>query len=566
MKARARLPLVPAGASPWQAGFERLASLTKAALDGTSPLSPRTELYRPLPEDPMAWLTATFPTYFQNARGAPVPLASHHEQFWAWLWALRPGVAARTQIHILPRGGGKSTQLELGAAVAGYFGLRRYGLYICDTQAQSDDHVATVATLLETLGIERAINRYGFSLGWNINRLTTADGYTLDAIGMDKAIRGVKRQETRPDLIFLDEVDEQHDTLATIEKKVDTLTRKVLPTGSAALAVVGVQNLPNKDGIFAQLADGRADFLLDRQVVGPFPALRDLPAQDWYVQDTRPDGTPYLRIVAGTPTWAGQDLAACEALLNLIGPRAFLIELQHQIALMEGKVFKREWFQVTDDWPRGAPMVRYWDFAATEDGRQRRRSADPDWTVGLLVAMWQGQFWVVDEQRLRESPHAVEARVKQTAQLDGRQVDIWLEEEGGSSGKTVSAHYQRTVLAGYSVRTWHATGSKGDRAKPVSAAAQAGNVFVVAGPWNNDFLEEIVHFGLPGYKDDRVDALAGAHYALTLGRTLLPPDFSLAPGLERMGQAGTWGRAQQARLLPAHIQVPWSLDDDDDVL
>jgi predicted phage terminase large subunit-like protein len=561
-----RTRAVPGAAGdPWQSGFQRLAQLTQAALDGGPALSPRTELYRQLPDDPMGWLLTTFPTYFQNPRGEAVSLAPHHEEFWRWLWGLTPGISQRTLIQILARGGGKSTQLELGAAVVGYFGLRRYTLYICSTQSQADDHVATVAALFETLGVERAMNRYGFSMGWNIQRLTTADGFVLDAIGMDKAIRGVKREEARPDLIFLDELDEQLDTLDTIDKKVDVLTRKVLPTGSGALAVVGVQNLPNKDGIFAQLADGRAEFLLDRYVSGPHPALRDLPMQDWYVPHTRPDGTPYLRIVAGTPSWAGQDLAECERLLNTIGPRAFLIEAQHRIALLEGKIFKREWFAIVDEWPRGAPMVRAWDFAATEEGGQRRRAKDPDYTVGLLLAMWQGQFWVVDVQRHRLSPQGVELLTKQTATLDGRGVEIWLEEEGGSSGKSVTAHYRQSVLLGWNVRTWHTTGSKGERAKPVSSAAEAGNVFLVRGAWNSQFLEEVPRFGLPAVHDDIVDALALAHYALTQGTMFLPSNFSLAKALEGMTQPGMEQRAQKAALLPASVRALWG-DAEDDLL
>jgi predicted phage terminase large subunit-like protein len=554
------------GASPWQAGFARMAQHLSAALGDGPAVSPRTELFRPLPPTPMAWLLSTFPTYFQNPRGERVPLAGHHEEFWRWLWALRPGVPARTFIQILSRGGGKSTALELGAAVVGYFGLRRYTLYLCATQSQADDHVATVATLFEALGVERAINRYGFSLGWNINRLSTVDGYTVDAIGLDKAVRGVKRYEARPDLVFADELDEQHDTLDTTEKKIDTLTRKILPTGSSALAVGGVQNIPNKDGLFAQMADGRAEFLLDRYVSGPHPAMRGLPEQEWYVQELGPDGIPVLRIPQGEPVWAGQDREACEALLTKIGPRAFLIECQHKIALLEGKSFKREWFPIVQDWPRGVPMVRYWDFAATEEPGLRRRTKDPDWTVGLLLAMDRGRFWVVDIQRVRLSPQGVEQLVKQTAQMDGPRVAIWLEEEGGSSGKAVTSHYRQTVLPGYSVHTWHTTGSKGERAKPVSSAAEAGNVLLVAAPWNPIFLEEVPRFGLPGVHDDIVDALSGAHYALTLGALLLPSDFSLAPALDRMTQPGMESRAQHAALLPAAVMALWGAGDDDEVL
>jgi predicted phage terminase large subunit-like protein len=560
-----RLGVAPQGDSPWRTGFTRMARQIGAALGDGTAVSPRTELFRPLPADPMAWLLHTFPTYFQNARGERVPLAPHHEAFWAWFWALRPGEAQRDFIAIWARGGGKSTGLELGAACAGYFGLRRYGLYICGVQKQADDHVANVGRLLELLGVERAINRYGFSRGWNINRLTTADGYTLDAIGLDAALRGVKRDEARPDMIFLDELDEQLDTIDTTTKKIDVLTRSILPTGANSLTVVGVQNLPNRDGIFAQLADGRAEFLLDRQISGPHPALRDLPLQDWYVRERRDDGTTHLALTQGTPVWAGQDLVDCQVLLNRIGPQAFLIECQHLIAHLGGTLFRREWFPIVSDWPRQASLVRYWDFAATEEPTgQRRRTKDPDWTVGLLMGLWRGQFWILDVQRVRRTPMGVKDLVRQTAAVDGRHVAIWLEEEGGASGKSVTEDYRRDVLVGYNVRVWHVTGSKGERVKPVSAAAEAGNVFLVRGLWTGAFLEEIGNWGLPGVHDDQVDALSGAHYALTQGQTTIPHDFSLAPALARMTQPGTMARAQTAAVLPAAVRGLWGLGEDDE--
>src|SRR5262245_57131399 len=135
--------------SPWGEGFAHMARMVEAHLGAGPPVSQRTALFRPVPAAPMAWLRDTFPTYFQNAAGVAVPFAPHHEAYWQWIWALRPGVGASTEINVWPRGGGKTTGMELGATVVAYFGLRRYALYICATQPQADDHVSNVATALE---------------------------------------------------------------------------------------------------------------------------------------------------------------------------------------------------------------------------------------------------------------------------------------------------------------------------------------------------------------------------------------------------------------------------------
>lgn len=491
----------------------------------------RTGLFHALPADPCAWLYATFPASFQTPAGFPIPMASHHEQFWAWLWALRPGVAARTFIAIWGRGAGKSTSIELGAAVVGTFGLRRYALYVCATQTQADDHVSNVATNLEQAGVDRALNKYGFSRGWRVNRLRTADGFTLDAVGLDTASRGVRIDADRPDLILLDDLDSEHDTALTVQRKMTTLTRAVLPTGSSALAVAGVQNIPNLDGIFAQLADGRAEFLVDRLVSGPHPVLADLPPTAWWERALAPDGTPQIRLTAGTPTWAGQSRAACEALIAKIGIQAFVIECQHETTRLAGTMFRREWFAIHADWPRVARLLRWWDFAGTavKVSASGQVLTDPDWTCGLLVASFAGQYWVVDLQRGRYSPKGVEDLVRQTAALDGTAVEIWLGQEPGSSGKMVVDDYQRRVLPGYAVYGQRETGAKADRAKPASSAAEAGNIHLVAGSWNPTFLDprgDVLMFPF-GVHDDVVDCLAGAINVLS------------GTGTKR---AGAWGR------------------------
>ena len=101
------------------------------------------------------------------------------------------------------------------------------------------------------------MSKYGTSRGWRRNRLRTAGGFTIDAVGLDTAARGLKVEEQRPDLIFLDDIDGKHDTLATTAKKIATLTTSVLPAGSSNVAVIFVQNLIIKDGVASRLADGR---------------------------------------------------------------------------------------------------------------------------------------------------------------------------------------------------------------------------------------------------------------------------------------------------------------------
>lgn len=170
-----------------------------------------------------------------------------------------------------------------------------------------------------------------------------------------------------------------------------------------------------------------------------------------------------------------------------------------------GTLFRREWCVIVDAAPTAARWVRFWDLAATEP----RVADDPDWTAGVKVAVHEGVYYVADIRRLRGRPHAVEQLVAQTAALDGRAVEIVIEQEPGSSGVSTIDHYQRRVVPGYSCRGHRNTGNKVTRAAPVASAAEAGNVRLVRGPWIDAFLEELEAFPL-GAHDDQVDALSGA--------------------------------------------------------
>ena len=176
-----------------------------------------------------------------------------------------------------------------------------------------------------------------------------------------------------------------------------------------------------------------------------------------------------------------------------------------------GGLFERNWFQIIDIPPSGGKVVRYWDLAATaaEPGK------DPDWTVGAKVRLLDGVFYIEDVRRMRGTPKDVENLVMRVAEEDGRKVAIRMEQEPGSSGVVVIDHYARRVLVGYDFKGDKKTGDKTDMARPVSAAAERGNVRLVRGTWINAFLDEIVAFN-QGPHDDQVDAVSGAVRMLSI--------------------------------------------------
>lgn len=273
----------------------------------------------PRPSDWAAWLRLRFPEHTR------APFAQRHADLWGWAWSIVGGQAPSPPafVGIWPRGGAKSTTAELVTVQVGERQTRRYVLYVSETQDQADRHVMAIGRLMEQAGMQRAVNKYGSSRGWRRNQLISSLGFKVEGIGLDSAARGAKLDEDRPDLIIIDDVDSRHDTGAAVQKKIETITQTILPAMAAHGAVLAVQNLIHANSIFSQLADGRADFLTDRIVSGPHRAVDEL------VTETV-DGRTV--ITGGTPSWAGQDLAACQRFINTWGWTAFAREAQQDIA------------------------------------------------------------------------------------------------------------------------------------------------------------------------------------------------------------------------------------------
>lgn len=384
------------------------------------------------------WLAALFPSY------VAAPFAARHEAFWAWVWSLARGEQSRPFVAIWPRGGAKSTSAELACAALGAREIRRYVLYVSATQEQADDHVGNIAALLEAPRLaahypalaERLVGKFGNARGWRRNRVRAATGFTVDAIGLDTAARGVKLDDARPDLIILDDIDGEDDSPHVTARKVAALTRKLLPAGSGDVAVLAVQNLVHPDSIFSQLADGRADFLSERIVSGPFPAVEGLEVE----QRQETNGRRRYAIVAGEATWAGQPLDVCEGQIRRWGLAAFLAEAQHAVQDAAGGMFDHIDYRHCDqgDVPDLVRKVVWCDPAVTshDDSDCSAIQADglaPDGTIYRLYS-WEG----------KAGPESVIARaILKAVEIGALTVGI----ETDQGGDTWESVYKRAVQA-----------------------------------------------------------------------------------------------------------------------
>jgi predicted phage terminase large subunit-like protein len=198
---------------------------------------------------------------------------------------------------------------------------------------------------------------------------------------------------------------------------------------------------------------------------------------------------------------------------NTLTDHDFAALYQQRPRPVEGNMLKRQHFEIVDDYPAECVVTRFWDLASAT-------KSSSDYTSGTKMGMLDGIYYIIDVRRVREAPYDVERLIRQTAELDGVPCHVWMEEEGGSSGKIVTDHYRREVLQGFSFRSEHPTGPKDVRAGPFAASVGAGNVKLVRGAWNKAFLDEAEAFP-NGAHDDQIDSAVGAFEHLPRKRAFI---------------------------------------------
>ena len=195
-----------------------------------------------------------------------------------------------------------------------------------------------------------------------------------------------------------------------------------------------------------------------------------------------------------------------------IGSYATAGQLQQRPTPREGGLFKKSWFRDKyvdpSEVPKGGTLVRGWDLAATDE--MAKGGSKAAFTVGLLLKYVQRKIYILNVVRFRGSPHKVRTTMIDIGDQDGKGVIIDFPQDPGQAGKSqaqdIAADFPR-----HRVKYSPETGDKITRAEAPAAQAEAGNVYIVRGPWNGTFIDELTSFPGGSYAD-QVDAFSRAYH------------------------------------------------------
>jgi predicted phage terminase large subunit-like protein len=207
-------------------------------------------------------------------------------------------------------------------------------------------------------------------------------------------------------------------------------------------------------------------------------------------------------------------------------------QLQQRPSPREGGLFKRHWFKFLPHAPPDAEMVgvnpnatakwvRHWDLASSTQQRSAR-------TAGVKMGKTRdGRYIVSSVIVTRSEGHEVRSLIRSTAEMDGRACEVSLPQDPGQAGKTQKQDLI-AMLAGFVAHARPETGDKYTRAEPFSSQCEAGNVYLVEGAWNSDYIDELCMFPA-GTLKDQVDASSGAFGRLP--KTKAEPSFAVPPAI-----------------------------------
>lgn len=254
------------------------------------------------------------------------------------------------------------------------------------------------------------------------------------------------------------------------------------------------------------LASDKRDFLINRQLSGPYPAVRNLQ----YTQT----GNGYK--VTGDPTWNGQPIEVIEKQINEWGLAAFLRESQHLVDTGSGGMFSDIVYKrcTKDEVPDLVKSVCWVDPAVTDDGDCQGIQIDgidgsgKKGTIYRLFS-WEGNdspTGVVEMALLK----GVEYKVSTIGFETNQGGELWRE-----TYKTIAARMLADKKIDYapkfaSVRADSGTGGKAHRANPMLVDYENGRIIHVYG--THEVLESALSRFPLSKPFDLTDAAVWAHH------------------------------------------------------
>lgn len=326
-----------------------------------------------------------------------------------------------------PRGHAKSTNLTFkGTMHSTLYGYKHYPIIISDSSEQAEGFLDNIRVEFEEN--TAILEDFGSLAGsvWRSNVLVTKTNIKIEAIGSGKKIRGRKHRNWRPDLIILDDVenDENVRTPEQRSKLKNWFDKAVSKSGDDYTDIVYIGTLLHYDSLLAKTLTNPAYRSIKYKAVIQFSQADDLWQQwesiftDLSNDDRESEALAFFQahkeaMLEGTQVLWEEKLSYYDLMVMRVseGEASFNSEEQNEPINPDDCLFMEEWFDYYNEAEVnfGDPAFDFFGFIDPSLGKTKR--SDFSAIVTLAKHKGSGYMYVVDADIERRHPDRIIADV-----------------------------------------------------------------------------------------------------------------------------------------------------------
>lgn len=322
-----------------------------------------------------------------------------------------------------PRGHAKSTSLTFkGTIHAIVYGYKHYPIIISDSSEQAEGFLDNIRVELEEN--EALREDFGDLTGnvWRSNVLITSTNIKVEAIGSGKKIRGRKHRNWRPDLLVLDDIenDENVRTPEQRNKLESWFLKAVSKAGDDYTDIVYIGTLLHYDSLLAKTLNNPGYKAIKYRAVISFSPEDGL-WKEWesiYTDLSDEDHVRHAReffearrdvMLAGTEVLWEEKLSYYDLMVMRVteGEAAFNSEEQNEPINPDDCIFNEEWFDYYNEAEIDFGADDYQFFGFVDPSLGKTKKSDFSAIITLAKSKSTGYLYVMDADIERRHPDKI---------------------------------------------------------------------------------------------------------------------------------------------------------------
>lgn len=322
-----------------------------------------------------------------------------------------------------PRGHAKSTNFTFKDTIhAIIYEYKHYAIIISDSTEQAEGFLEDIKAELEDNPniVEDFGNLKGKS--WKAGSIVTSTGIKVDALGSGKKIRGRKNKNWRPDLIVLDDIENDENVNTSDQrKKLDNWFKKaVSKAGDTYTDIMYIGTILHYDSLLSNVLKNPSYKVQKYQAIIEW-AVNESLWEEWeklYTNlfDEDHENTAKIffeankeEMLLGTKVLWEDKLPYYDLMVMRVseGVASFNSELQNEPIDPDSALFNEEWFDYYEDGEFDFKSDEFIFIGANDPSLGKNKRSDTSAIINLALSMKTGYMYVVKASIEKRKPDVI---------------------------------------------------------------------------------------------------------------------------------------------------------------